>query len=555
MGVEVTDLRDLDPVEVQETQETLAELMQELDPTIDTRRGVLHDILFHNEAIYANKNETEVDRLKRSQSLLAATEDPELAEDEILDAAASNYRVTRGTGAAATGEVTIIVNEQAPLTIAAGTSWDSNGVEFTNVLAFAAVVNEANVASDTDRVLSVVGDGTFSFTIDVQAVLVGTAGSVNKDSLFVPTAQPVSFVKAFAASDFTGGQDGETNTNLIGRLLEGAACKALSGSVAMNGALTAEEEFENVVATSIIGFGDGEMLRDQHSIFPGSYGGRVDWYIRAQERAQLVGLTKTATLVEKTVDNTTIWQFGVGRDDLPGFFDVFSVVPKGTTAATTFLVTSDVRSRDLTPLDNDGFLPDLVDDVEAVYSRFQATVIQFEDTSLTADEILLLTEGTSTADYDVTLRGLPLIADIQDWVSGRGIRNKAGDALIKSPVPCFMRISFSVQLKPGQEVPDTSTIANNVAALVNRYGFTGRLPASAISDVVHNSLSGVAHIGAIDLLGDIRRPDGTIRRIRTTETLIIPDEPTLMVTSRTVAFFSDPADIAISIETADIPEV
>lgn len=552
MAIEVEVLTDLDADNVVQEQEALAQLMGELDDNIDTRRGVLHDLLFYLEAIYGEKNNEEITRLQRSQSLLEASADPELAEDDIIDAIASNFRVTRREGSAATGELTIIISALSPLTIAAGTVWEASGLEFTNSQAFSAVVSSSNVTSSTDRVLNPVGDGTYSFTIEVTASENGVASRVAKDTLFIPQVPPINFVKAYATADFTGGTDEESNANLIGRLLVGTACKALSGSTTMVAALTAQSDFENIVGSSIIGFGDAEMLRDQHSIFPGSLGGRVDWYVRTQEKPQLVGLTKTATLMQKTDDARGIWQFGIGRDDLPGFYDVESVVPEGEADATTFAITSDVRSSDLTELDNDGFLPDIEESVESVYSRFQAAVIQFKDTETVTTS---LTEGSSTQDYSVTLRGMPLIDDIQDWASSRSVRNKAGDALIKAPVPCFLRISFTVQLKPGQESPDTDTIANNVAALVNQYGFTGRLPASAIADTVHNSLTGVAHVGAIDILGDIRRPDGVIRRIRASDVLVVPYEPGNMVTSRTVAFIVDPSDIAVSVETADIPEV
>lgn len=552
MGIEVEILSDLDPNNVIQTQEKLSELVGEFDPTIDTRRGVLHDLLFYFEAVLGEKNNEEVSRLQRSQSLLEAANDPDLADDDIINAIASNYRVVRKSGSTASGEITIVVSAQSSLTIAAGTIWEANGLQFTNSVAYAAVVTQSQVTESTDRVLNPVGDGTFSFSISVTAVADGTDSQVVKNTLFVPNASPVNFVKAFASSDFTGGTNAESNADLIGRLLTGAACKALSGGTAMNASLLAQADFSNVLNTSIIGFGDAEMLRDQHSIFPGSLGGRVDWYVRTQEKPQLVGLTKTATLIQKTEDARGLWQFGVSRGDLPGFYDVPNIVLKGVTDAATFPVTSDVRSHDMTALANDGFLPDINSAVEAVYSRFQAAVIQFKDTETDTTSLI---EGVSTAEYDITLRGMPLIASIQDWVSSRTVRNKAGDALIKAPVPCFLRISFTIQLKPGQDTPDTDSIANNIASLVNRYGFTGRIPASAISDVIHNNLSDSAHVGAIDLLGDIRRPDGVIRRIRTTDILTVPDEPESMLSARTVAFIVDPADIAISIETADIPEI
>lgn len=554
MAIEVTDLvAELDATKVQQQQEELAQLMADADPTIDTRRGVLHDVLFRNEAIYAEKNTEELDRLKRSQSLLEASVDPALADEETIDNIASNYNTTRKAGGVASGEIVIIVDTLEPLTIASGTIWESNGIQFTNTVVFNAVTSNAGVTGPNDRVLDPVGDGTFEFAISVVAVSEGASGLVVKDALFVPQTIPTTFVKSFAASDFTGGTDSETNAQLISRLLEGAACKALSGSTNMNAALRDQEAFADVLATSVIGFGDAEMVRDQHSLFPGSLGGRVDWYIRSQERPQNVGLTKLATLITKNPDGSSVWQLGIGRDDAPGFFDVSSVVERGSTATTSLNITSDVRSTDLTALDNDGFLPDIEDDVEGVYSRFQTAVIQFSPTGDEVD-VSAMTEGDEV-EYDITLRTMPLIKDIQDWASSRGVRNRAGDALIKSPVPCFVSVSFTILLPPGQASPDTGLIANDVAELVNRFGFTGQLPASSIADVVHNSLTGAAHTGAIDLLGDLRFPDGELRRIRTTEILMVPDEPQRMVSSRTVGFLTTPEDVAISVETADIPEI
>lgn len=553
MGLTVAQLVDLDASNVRQTQAELAELMQEFNPALDVKRGVLYDLLFYNSAIYAEKSREEFRRLKRSQSLLAATADPDLAEDDILDAAASNYGISRKDGSQATGDVTVVVSTLSPLTIAAGEIFEAGGKEFQTLTSFAAKTVAATVSASTDRILNPTPDGNYSFTIKVTAVAAGEASQIEKDTLVIPQNIPITFVTAFAAADFTGGRDEETNTELIGRLLEGAACLALSGDVTMTAALRGQTAFADVLDSSVIGLGDPEMLRDQHSIFPGSHGGRVDWYVRSQKTPQLVGVTKTATLVEKTTDGYGIWQFGVARDELPGFYDVSRIVlASAGVEATSFAVTSDVRSNDLTALDNDGFLPDLATAAEGAYSRFQSAVIQFKDTeTLTAT----LTAGAATADYAVTLRGMPLVAEMQDWVSSRSVRNRAGDALIKAPIPCFLRVSFTIHLAPGQATPDTSAIADDLASRVNTYGFTGRLPASALADVIHGRLSGIAHVNAIDLLGDIRRPDGVIRRVHSTEVLVVPDEPTAMVTGRTVGFVLTPNDVAISVTTADIATV
>lgn len=553
MAIEITALSDLDTTSVRQAQVELAQLMSEFNPSIDTKRGPLFDILFRSEAVFAAKNSEEINRLKRSQSLLEAVDDPDLADDEIVDAAASNFRVERRSGSAAEGEITIVVSTQTPVTIASGAIFEANGHQYTTENSFSAKLSQAQVASENDRVLNPVGDGTFSFTIDVVAITEGSAAQAPKDTLFSMQNPPLSFVKAFAASDFSGGNNAETNEDLLGRLLEGVACKALSGTSSMKATLIDEDNFPDVIASSIIGLGDKEMLRDQHSIFPGSLGGRIDWYVRTQQKPQRIALTKTATLVDVNEDGFGIWQFGVSRDDMPGFYDVSKIILQGSSAETGFAVTSDVRSADLTALSDGGLIPDIDPNTfEFVYSRFQSAVIQFEDTTT---DVSSLTVGTSTQTYEVTLRGMPLIEDIQDLVSSRSVQNRAADALIKAPVPCDLSVSFDILLKPGQSSPDLSQIKDDIVELVNTYGFTGRLPASAISDAVHDSLSSSSYLSAIDILAVIRRPDGTFRALRTTEILEIPEEPAKMVTARTVGFILDPEDVAISILTADIPEV
>jgi hypothetical protein len=553
MTIEVTDLTELDATDVQTVQETLAQLMAEYNPTLDTKYGVLHDLLFYNEAIYAAKNAEELARLRRSMSLLEIAQDPDLADDDLVDEVASNYRIERRAGTNAEGDVMIIVSELQTVAIPEGDVWEASGKQFTSPAAYTARTSSSNVQSSTDRVLTPLPDGNYAFSVKLVAAESGAASQVVQDTAFVPQSAPINFVQAYAAEDFVNGRDTETNDDLAGRAIEGMACKALSGSTNMSAALKDENQggFTGVIADSVIGFGDAEMLRDQHSIFPGSMGGRVDWYVRGQKQVQNVGIDKTATLVELTATGTSIWQFNVGRDDLPGFYDVKSVLPLGVTSATGYRIASDVRSLDMTALDNDGFLPDINATIEGVYSRFQAAVVQFEDTDKAVAD---LTVG-DTATYRVTLRGQPQIDEMQDWASSRGVRNRAGDALVKAPVPCFLRISFTIELHPGASTPDTDAIANNLADLVNTYGFTGVLPASAMSDVIHNSLTGRTHLSAIDIMGDIRRPDGTIRRLRTTEIYEVPDEPQYMTTGRTVAFFLDPADVAVSVQTADIPEI
>lgn len=549
----IDDLSTLDPTLVQQTHAFITQLVQEENPTIDVKRGVLDDLLNRLGAILEAKSQTEQDAQRRSTSLLEIQNDPQLADDAIVDNVLSNFRVDRLPGNTAIGSVTIVLGSAIVVTIPAGATFIADGKSFTTENVFTSQPTSATVLSTFDRVLTPLGDGTFSFVIEVVALDEGEESQLIKDTLIVPDGPPEDYITSFATADFIGGLSQETNAELILRLAEGISVKAFSGRTAMSAFLRDQEAFERILQDSLIGLGDEEMLRDQHSIFPGSHGGRGDWYIRTQGLYQSIGLVKTATLVEKTVDNRGIWQFSIGRDEASGFYDVSEIVINdGGATVGSFDVTEDIRSIDLTPLDNDGFLPDIDTVEEGVYSRFQAAVIRFLDETT---DTTTLVEGASEQDYAVTVRAMPLIKDIQDFTSARGSRNFAGDALIKAPIPCFLVLSFKIILKPGQEDPDKTAIADALATFVNNYGFTGRLPASALSDVVHDSLLGIASTGAIDMFGQIRRPDGSTIPLRSTEVIEIPDEPQNMVTAKTTMFILDPADVAISTVIGDIPAI
>lgn len=552
MGIRIEQLSELDPALVRQEDEQLAEMLQEDNPAIDTKRGVLRDYLAHYGGVLGAKNQTEQTRLRQSMSVAAILADPTLADEDTVDNVASNYRVTRREGSQAAGAAVLVVSRLEAMTVATGTVFTALGQRFATVEPFTARTTSGAVVSANDRVLTPVGDGTYAFQIELVAVAAGVSSQIAKDTLLVPELPPQNFVTAYAAEDFTGGLDPDSNEELLQRFVYGMAAKAFSGRENMAAAVREQPDFAGIIADSIVGMGNEEMLRDQHAIFPGSYGGRVDWYVRTQLLYRRYGATKTATLVEKTTDNRGIWQLSFGRDEFPGFYDV-QVRPVSGENRGEFAVTTDVRTADMAALatSTDNFLPDIANDIEAVYSRFQSVVIRFRDT-LTSTANLAL---GATQDYAITVRAMPLIAELQDYALQYRTRNVMGDALVKAPVPCFLSLSFSIALRSGQSVPDLNAIANDLANLVNTYGFTGRLPASALSDVVHNSLPNHASAGAIDMFGRIRKPDGSLRYVRSTELLEVPNESSVMSTSRTVAFLLDPADVAISTYVAEIPIV
>lgn len=545
MSIE-TDLTALDSDLVAANREQAASRLQALDPTLDMKRGVIHDILLHYGAILEARNQTHLDAWRRSSSLAAIEEDPALADEEIVDNLLSNFFLSRQQATPATGEVTIVVSDNTTVSIARGATFTANGKSFTADEVYTAKAEEDLVVSDTDRLLVPRSDGNYAFTISVTAVDAGTASQIRRNTLVIPDSPPINFVTAFAAEDFQGGLDLQTNQELLTRLREGRAAKTTGANrITMNAWLRdpdAGEAFSSIVRTSIIGYGQAEQRR-YHTVFPVGFGGRVDWYLRTSGRAIRQWLTKTCTLVEKTADGFGIWQGSLERDEFPGFYDVTRIVRVGEEdSAGGFEITEEGRGYDLT-----GFAvpPDIESAEEAAYTRFQTATLRFEDTLTSTADL----EVGDTASYSWEVRGLPNLDVIQDKLDEPDHRPRLCDLLVRAPVPCFVSLMFDLFKQPDVEEPDLDAIRAALANRVHAVGFHGRLDASALVDTIHDHLDESMTIGPVDMLGEIRRPDGTLLRLRSDATLQVPDEPERMVSARTVQFFLDLDDVVITVRS------
>jgi hypothetical protein len=542
MAIEVTQLSTLDPAKVRQNLEQVVTRLQEFNPTLDLKRGVFHDLLALLHASLSTAEQESLNRYLQARSLLDIEADPTLADDGIVDGVLSNFGVTRKSGSTATGEVTIVVTALSTVTIASGAIFEADGKVFTADSVFTAKREAGQINTATDRLLTDIGGGQYAFTISVTAEEEGTASQLTKDTLLVPAEPPRNFLTAYAASDFRDGRLAETNQEMLARLQQGIAAKAPSNRINMEAMLRAHDAFSRVVATSIIGYGDSEMIRDRHTIFPVAHGGRVDWYIRSEERVRRDALTIEAVLISVNGTSGT-WQFAIDRDRAPGFYEVASVrLPAAENVLGTFEILSDTRSVDLT---GDGFIPDIETVAEGAYSRFQTAVIKFVDNE---SDYTAISVGDKQ-DYAVEVKQLPLIAEIQDHLSAFDNRSYGADILVKAPVPCFVQLSFVIAKQRTQANPDLDAIKASLAAEVNNSGFVGRLYASHLHDVIHSHLSGRTSVGAIDMFGRLRYSDGTTHYVRSSEVLVIEDVDGAMVSPRTVQFFCEPDDISITVST------
>jgi hypothetical protein len=556
MPIPVTQLDAIPQETVDQVFEQAAQLVLEAEPGLDARRGVVGQLLLGLDAILAGAAQTTTDRLRQSLSLLAISENPDLADPDIVDAVLSNYRITRRDSAQAVGEVTIVLDRLVAVTIPAGAVFESNSHQYTADAAYAARTAQANVISDTDRLLVKIAEDRYAFTISVTAVEPGQAGQARKDDKFTPLTLPLGFVSAHATDDFTGASDPTTNAELLAALEGGLAARAFSNRVttaamiaaapAMSHAL-ADPEFANIEALSFVGAGDPEMLRDQHWIFPTSGGGKVDVYLRSQPRYSEIALRKTATLISRNAEGG-VWQFSIGKDEAPGFYEPSRIVVAGDEGASGYAVEELIRGLDDTADDT----PDLESALEASFSRYQATTVRFldTDTTVTAAEV-----GSRVQDYDVTVRVMPLVAELQAYLSDRSVTDPAGDILVKAAIPCFLTLSFVLQRRRTDAAVDMDRLASDLASYVNDTKFPGKLYASDLLRIISAALPANVSAGVVEMFGRILKPDGSNLYIRSTEVLTIPTDYSNFLSGRTVAFFLDPQDVASSDVHVDVPAI
>lgn len=538
-------LAELDAAAVQQAlTETTARIVED-NPALDLRRGPFFDLLVYYHAVLAAGQAANTADYLAARSLATLTADPDGADPGLVDDVLANYRVERIAGAAAQGEVTIVLSGDTTVTIGIGTMFTAAGQQFRTPATYTAKADLAQINSSGDRLITATADGRYAFTVPVVAVADGPAGQITKDTTVVPAALPTGYVTSYAASDFTGGALAESNAALLDRLQLGVAARNLSNRATMTALLRNTAAFARYAASSIVGYGDPEMIRDRHTIFPLATGGRVDWYIRTQPRLVRTTLAREATLVDRDLAGVGTWQLTLGRDDAPGFYELGAIRPAGAAATVVggLTVVSEVRALDRT---GSGFVPDLATVAEGAFSRYQTATVQFRDDFARADDLALGAVRT----YDVEVRHLPLIGAIQDLMTDREVRHYGADCLVKAPIPCFVQVSLTIHKQAGAADPDQAAIKEALAAAVNATGFTGRLYASTLHEAIAAHVVAPTATGRLDLLGRLLYPTLATRWLRSAEVLTIPADPAHMIGPRTVQFFTDPEAIAITVVTS-----
>lgn len=545
MSLEIASLRELSPEKVASTLLTLSQLMQERHPDVELTRGVFHDLVLYFNSVLNTAVRENVERVLQSRSLQQITQNPALAEDELVDHVLSNFNVTRNPGAKAVGSATFVFLLNTRTVLPIDVEYTTDEARFFPAETFIILPTGSVPTQTNERVMIDVGDGTYAVTVPFVARSPGVAGNIRRGAKFYANSIPGNVAEVFAASDFVAGKNPATNEEYLQELDLGLTAGTIGGRKSYEKFIRSQPAFKNILHCSILGCGDAEQQRDQHSLFPISGGGKVDIYVQTAPYAQEVDHTLQATYVGIGV-NGTIWQAAISRDLHPGFYEVARVAKPLDKTTNGYAVVSDHRGVDLAQTT---YVPDIIYTTEGAYSRYQTAIIRFEDSDTLSSGLIV---NQSKAWYTVTTRGMPLIGDIHDTLTSRDNRSRATDVLVKSAVPCFTKIAFEIRTE-NNDVIDADTISAMKTAVVNAVaavGFGGQLHSSVITTAAHKFLTGRQALGGVDMFGRIRRPDGSTMYLRDNTLLVVPDDPTRLVTGRTTVFVVGVEDVSISYTSA-----
>lgn len=535
MAITTPDLTTLDPNVVAAYQAEILARLQAAFPDLDFQRGTLGDRVLYLSAVLGAALRQEISQLQASMTVQAIRADAAAADPDTAAAFLSNYFLTPGAGATASGPVTFVMGSNAPFTLAAGGTYTAGSAALVAPAATAVRSSAATITSASDQAL--VPSGSFyTFTVPLRTAAPGAA-SVPLGTAVVPDQPPPGFVSAYVAADFTGGQDPQSPSDMVASLLPGVAARTWSNRMTITAMLKAQPALANVAGLSIIGAGAPELSRARRGALPVPVGGKCDVYVRSASALDRTTLPVTATLLS-TSDAGGTWRFAIGAGAVSGPYFVEGVFPANATSLVGgFPPASTTRGFDLSSASP---APDVINATEAAFTAYATMIVTFVD-AITPTAALA---PGATAAYTAVVAGSSLVNAAQTFLADPMNASPGTDVVVRGAVPCVVNVAATVYA-PASASVNTEAVAAAMAGAVGGMGVGGRLYASALTTAAAPLLPPGAAFGDVFMIGTIHRPDGQLSFISSPVALEAPSLPDAMTTPNTVAFFLDPAAVNV----------
>lgn len=249
----------------------LTERMQEYDSTYEHRPGTaFSDLFMQPVSIIVQPLRDEANDIQINQSLkrILDLEFPDDYYEDVVDELVENYFVYRRQGSRASG--TVRVYYRTPTT----RNFNIGSLQFTSN-AGATFTNTLPISVTAQFMATQIEDDFFYFETTIEADAEGDIYNALAGEIL--TVSDPDAAKTENKFDFTGGNNRETNTDLINRTRQSIGVRDLNTGKGFN-AIMFENFLNKLSELQPIGFGDPEMMRD--IVFNYHVGGRVDGFIK-----------------------------------------------------------------------------------------------------------------------------------------------------------------------------------------------------------------------------------------------------------------------------------
>ena len=259
---DLASLTTLNAADVQQLLDRLVTQLQELNPSLDLKRGVFKDTVAYYHAVLEASIRTSLRRYQSARSLQQIQANPTIADNEVVNDVLSNWGITRRVGTKAIGTVTIELSQARSVVIPLNFVFEASGRRYLATRTFTSRAVESQVSSEADRLLQSLSNGNYAFTIEVEAAEVGPAYKLSAGNIIVPNRTIVNYVTSYANSTFSDGIGTETNEELLQQLQLGIAAKTLSNRTNMRSFLRSIPAFDSITNLSHCVEGDPLKIGD-----------------------------------------------------------------------------------------------------------------------------------------------------------------------------------------------------------------------------------------------------------------------------------------------------
>jgi hypothetical protein len=521
---------------IQNTLDRLTAFISQNYTDIEVGPGsVISELLLKVAASIHNEQYNLIEGLRQSShisSVLAATED---TYSPIMDAVASNYNVSRDTGAYVTGKIKVTVSASNEYNLRQGFEFVQPGLNLNYTLVKNTRVVGTKSLTTLNEVQLFSSNGMFYFILDVIAENVGPQYQVPSGTVFslAPDGYLNKFVKAEAYGNFSSGKNVDTDKELVAKIKTSLGNSRLTSAAGI--AKNFSEKFPSFQYLSICGANDPEMLRSKQNVLGISTFGKADVYVRSSVGLELTHITKSAT---KIAENT--WRLQLFNIDVPGFYRIQSIIPtsKQINLGGTLLPTAVDYGFSIYPnyRNNEIAADTIAKSVSnARFTKYQTATVTFNYSD--PEKIAI----GQTASFELHISNQPHIAEMQDLLLSDENRLACADYLVKAVVPCMVSLNINLikkRITDTYESLNIQQLKKDIFTYVNTIPFGEELHASALIDICHNY-----DIRRVDLPismeGVIICPDNSTITLEDSDVLAIPTDIARGVSPKTTAYFID----------------